>query len=78
MTGWTGCLRHSEYDAVGNDALHLRSGTAPLVEASAAGTTQREYVWLDDMPLAPFTDLHMTSSNRCKRRFDLIFFRQEG
>ncbi|WP_175361142.1 RHS repeat-associated core domain-containing protein [Bradyrhizobium sp. STM 3843] len=28
-----------------------------LAEASAAGTTQREYVWLDDMPLALFADL---------------------
>jgi RHS repeat-associated protein len=28
-----------------------------LVEASATGTTQREYVWLDDMPLALFADL---------------------
>lgn len=28
-----------------------------LVEASATGTTQREYVWIDDTPLALFADL---------------------
>ncbi|MBV9978466.1 RHS repeat-associated core domain-containing protein [Bradyrhizobium sp.] len=42
---------HYFYDRAG----HL------LVEASATGTTQREYVWLDDMPLALFADLDTAS-----------------
>ncbi|MBV9978464.1 MAG: hypothetical protein JO365_00440 [Bradyrhizobium sp.] len=42
---------HYVYDRAG----HL------LVEASATGTTQREYVWLDDMPLALFADLDTAS-----------------
>lgn len=29
-----------------------------LVEASSTGTTQREYVWIDDTPLALFADLN--------------------
>jgi len=32
-----------------------------LVEASGTGTTQREYVWLDDTPLALFADLDTAS-----------------
>jgi hypothetical protein len=28
-----------------------------LVEATGTGTTQREYVWIDDTPLALFADL---------------------
>ncbi|WP_229188154.1 RHS repeat-associated core domain-containing protein [Bradyrhizobium oropedii] len=32
-----------------------------LMEASSTGTIQREYVWLDDMPLALFADLDTTS-----------------
>lgn len=36
--------------------IYDRSGRL-LAEANAVGTTQREYVWLDDMPLALFSDL---------------------
>jgi RHS repeat-associated protein len=32
-----------------------------LVEASGTGTTQREYVWIDDTPLALFADLDTAS-----------------
>lgn len=42
---------HYIYDQAG----HL------LAETSGVGTTQREYIWIDDMPLAMFADLDTTS-----------------
>ncbi|MFT4278899.1 MAG: RHS repeat-associated core domain-containing protein [Rhodopseudomonas sp.] len=36
--------------------VYDRSGRL-LAEASGTGTTQREYVWIDDLPLALFADL---------------------
>lgn len=40
--------------------IYDRSGRL-IVEASGAGTTQREYVWLDDMPLAIVADVNTST-----------------
>ncbi len=48
---------HYVYDLAG----HL------IAEATAAGVVTREYVWLDDMPLALAADLD-TAASQCQNR----------
>jgi RHS repeat-associated protein len=43
--------------------MYDRSGRV-ITEATGSGTIQREYVWVDDMPLALFADMHPDHLNR--------------